>query len=123
MKPTGEGMKRRPPPPPPFGATLRFERINRGWSETDLALAAGFSSPSLVSEYEKGSKEISRERLEELLALLGVPAEAIDAYLFARQVASPQERLGSPVDPSPAEQRSIHRAASQAGLGAFKPTQ
>jgi transcriptional regulator with XRE-family HTH domain len=102
---------------------LRFERINRGWSETDLAVAAGFSSPSLVSEYEKGSKELSRERLEELLALMGVPAEAIDAYLFARQVASPQESLGSPVDPSPAEQRSIHRAAAQAGLWAFKATQ
>jgi tetratricopeptide (TPR) repeat protein len=115
-------MKRRPPPPP-LGATLRFERINRGWSETDLAVAAGYSSPSLVSEYEKGGKELSRERLEELLALMGVPAEAIDAYLFARQIASPQVILGSPVDPSPAEQRSIHRAATQAGFSAFKATQ
>jgi tetratricopeptide (TPR) repeat protein len=102
---------------------LRFERINRGWSETDLAVAAGFSSPSLVSEYEKGSKELSRERLEELLSLMGVPAEAIDAYLFARQLTSPQVSLGSPVNPSPAEQRSIHRAATQAGLWSFKATQ
>lgn len=114
-------MKRRLPPPP-LGAMLRFERINRGWSETDLAIAAGFSSPSLVSEYEKGSKELSRERLEELLSLMGVPAEAIDAYLFARQLTSPQVSLGSPVDPSPAEQRSIHRAATQAGLWSFKAT-
>jgi transcriptional regulator with XRE-family HTH domain len=109
--------------PPPLGAILRYLRFERGWSETDLAAAAGLSSPSLISEYENGSKELSRERLEELLSLMGVPAEAIDACLYARQVASPQASLGSPVDPTPAEQRSIHRAATQAGLCAFKATQ
>ncbi|MGH7483977.1 MAG: helix-turn-helix domain-containing protein [bacterium] len=115
-------MKKRRPPPP-FGATLRVLRKDRGWSEADLAAAAGLSSPSLISDYETGTKELSRDRLEELLALMGVPPEAIDAFLYAFQVASLQVSLGSPVDPSPAEQRSIHRAATQASLWAFKATQ
>src|SRR4051812_29453391 len=123
MKPKlGGGMKKRLPPPP-LGAILRFLRQDRGWSETDLATAAGFSSPSLISDYERGTKELSRERLEELLALMGVPVEAIDAALYTLPIASQQASPILPGDPSPAEQRSIHRAATQASVWAFNATQ
>ncbi len=109
------------PRPSPLGAVLRFLRLAAGWSEAELAQALGIS-PGLISKYEKGRKTLSRERLEELLAVMDVPPEAVDACLYALEVAFPREVPGSPVDPSPAERRSIHRAAAGAGQKAAEAT-
>jgi tetratricopeptide (TPR) repeat protein len=57
-----------------------------------------------------------------LLAVVDVPPEAIDACLYAHSLAFPRESSGSPVDPSPAERRSIHRAAAGAGQKAAEAT-
>lgn len=105
--------------PPPLGATLRFFRFARGTSGEELARAAGLSSPSLISEYEKGSKPLSRERLEELLSPLDVPPEAIDAALFSLELAGPGEAPpASPGEPTREERRSIGRAAARLGANA-----
>jgi len=93
--------------PPPTGAVLRFFRFARKWSEERLALEAGGSSPSLISEYENGTKDLSLERLYELLALMDVPPEAADAALFALELAGPES--------SEPERRSIGRAAARVG--------
>lgn len=106
--------------PPRLGATLRFIRFFRGVSAEELAQAAGLSSPSLISEYENGSKALSRERLEELLAPLNVPPEAIDAALFSLELAGPGEAPDSLVALSGEERRSIGRAAARFGANAAK---
>jgi len=111
-----------PKPRPPLGAVLRFYRFFLGWTEKDLARALGIRKPGLISEYERGIKELSRERLEELLAVMGVPPEAIDAALFALAFAPSPVSPGSPVEPSPAERRSLYQTAALAGLRAVAAT-
>ena len=101
--------------PPPFGAVLRFLRFARGWAEKELAQTAGLASPSLVSAYERGQKRLTRKRLEELLALMDVGAEAIDAALLALQFAGPGEAGDSPIGPTEEERRTIERAAARVG--------
>lgn len=101
--------------PPPLGAVLHLFRLSRGWSEDLLAREAGISSPSLISDYETGRKPLSRERLEFLLALMDVPPEALDAALFALDLAGPAPAPGSPVDPTETERRSIAAAAARTG--------
>jgi transcriptional regulator with XRE-family HTH domain len=109
------------PRPPLLGAVLRFLRFAAGWSEAELAQALDIK-PDLISKYETGRKPLRRERLEELLAAMDVPSESIDACLYAHGVAFPQEFPGSPVDPSPAARRSIHRTAAGAGQQAVLAT-
>jgi transcriptional regulator with XRE-family HTH domain len=103
------------PRPLPLKATLRFLRFASGWSEHELARALGVS-PALISGYEQGEKPLSRERLEELLAVLEIPPEAIDGSLYALELAFPRDAPpGSPVDPTSAERRSLQRMAAVAG--------
>jgi tetratricopeptide (TPR) repeat protein len=109
--------------PPTLGAVLRFFRFALGWTEKDLAQALCIQ-PTLISAYERGPnpKPLSRDRLEELLAVMKVPPEAIDAALFALALALPAANPGSPVDPSPADRRSIYQNAAVAGLKAVAST-
>lgn len=109
------------PRPPLLASALRFLRFAGGWSVAELAQALEIS-PDLITKYEKGRKPLSRERLEELLAVMDVPSETIDACLLALSIAFPPEAPGSPVDPTPAERRSIHRAAAGAGQKAAEAT-
>jgi tetratricopeptide (TPR) repeat protein len=109
------------PRPSPLSAILRFFRWSSGWSSEELAQALGVH-PALISGYERGVKALSRERLEELLAPLETPPEAIDSVLYALEVASFPESPGSPVDPRPAELRLIHEAMAVAGRKAVTET-
>jgi transcriptional regulator with XRE-family HTH domain len=103
--------------PPALGASLRFLRFAYGWSEEELGRALNIK-PVLISRYERGSKTLSRERLEKLLAVMGVPPEAVDGALYTLGVGPAFESPGSPVDPTPEERRKIHQAAAVAGQGA-----
>jgi transcriptional regulator with XRE-family HTH domain len=103
--------------PPALGASLRFLRFAYGWSEEELGRALDIK-PVLISRYERGSKTLSRERLEQLLAVMGVPPEAVDSALYTLGVGPAFESPGSPVDPTPEERRKIHQAAAVAGQGA-----
>jgi len=100
--------------PSSLGITLRFCRLARGWSEEELALAVGVK-PVLISRYERGGKTLSRERLEELVAVMGVPAEVTGAVLQALDFTAAPEAPISPLDRTPAEFESIQRAALAAG--------
>lgn len=104
-----------------FGVTLRFLRFASGWSEEELARALGIQ-PALISGYERGSKQLSRERLEKLLAVMGILPEAIDASLYALELARPSIVPGSPVDPTPAQLRKLDQAAVVAGQKAASAT-
>lgn len=103
--------------PPALGATLRFLRFSRGWTGGDLAEAVQ-ASPSLISDYEKGVKTLSRERLEGLVTPMNVPPEAIDAALLALELLDPDlEVPPNPGDLTPEERRRIGRAAARIGAG------
>jgi transcriptional regulator with XRE-family HTH domain len=102
--------------PPALGASLRFLRFAYGWSEEELGRALNIK-PVLISRYERGSKTLSRERLEQLLDVMGVPPESIDGALYTLGVGPAFEVPGSPVDPTPEERRKIHQTAAVAGHG------
>ncbi len=107
--------------PPALGASLRFLRFAHGWSEEELGRALNIK-PVLISRYERGSKTLSRERLEKLLAVMGVPPEAVDGALYTLGVGPAFEGPGSPVDPTPEERRKIHQSAAVAGHGTAEAT-
>jgi transcriptional regulator with XRE-family HTH domain/tetratricopeptide (TPR) repeat protein len=66
--------------PPDLSIVLTFLRLGQGWSQADLGEAAGVS-PNLLNDYERGRKTLTRERLEYLIAFMGLPAETIDDTL------------------------------------------
>ncbi len=59
---------------------LTFLRENLGWKQAALASAAGISR-QVLNDYERGQRRLSRERLETLIAWMGLPPERIDATL------------------------------------------
>ena len=68
------------PPAPPLNAALTVLRVLRGWPQNELAAVLG-CAPTLLSDYEAGRKPLSRERLDEIAAVLGLPAGAVDQTL------------------------------------------
>lgn len=91
---------------PDLSIVLTFLRLGQGWSQADLGEAAGIS-PNLISEYERGGKTLSRERLEHLIAYMGLPPEAIDATLaaLAANRAAARAPRDSPDAPAEAARR------------------
>ncbi len=61
----------------PLGAILAVLRIVRGWSQLELAQAAGMRSGT-ISEYERGKKKLPLRTLERLAAVMGYPAPMIE---------------------------------------------
>jgi transcriptional regulator with XRE-family HTH domain len=105
--------RKKPEKPTPRGGALRYLRTSRGVPEKELARREGVS-PSVITELEHGVRELTRERLDELLAHLEVPPEAADAALLARELTEPPPPPASPVDPTEEEYRALHRAAIHA---------
>lgn len=96
--------------PSPHGGALRYLRNGTGTTERELAAMAGVS-PSVITELEIGPRELSRERLDQLLAEMEIGPEAADAALLARTLAEKLPAPVSPVDPTEEEYRGIYRAA------------
>jgi tetratricopeptide (TPR) repeat protein len=110
------------PRPSPLGVVLRSFRFALGLSGDEAARILGMR-PALLSDLERGEEgTLSRERLEELLARLGIAPEAIDLFLFTLETAFLSAPAGSPVDPRPAERPSLLRAAAGAGRDAMGAT-
>jgi transcriptional regulator with XRE-family HTH domain len=108
--------------PSALGAVARFFRFARGLSAGKAARILGMK-PATLSELERGEEgTLSRDAQEEMLAFLDIPPEAIDFALLAHDLACPPEAAGSPVDPTPAERRSIDRAAAGAATAALEAT-
>lgn len=68
------------PPVPPLNAALMVLRNLLGWPQNELAAVLG-CGPTLLSDYEAGRKPLSRERLDEIAAVLGLPDGAVDQTL------------------------------------------
>ncbi len=65
---------------PDLSIALTYLRSGQGWSQAELGEAAGIS-PNILNDYERGRKTLTRERLEYLIAFLGLPPKAIDSTL------------------------------------------
>ena len=109
------------PRPSQLGAVLRFFRFATRRSLVEAARILG-TGVARLSKLEREEGALSREKLEEMLALLDIPPEAIEPALHALDIAFPPEPPGSPVDPTPGELRSIQGAAAEAGRAALEAT-
>ncbi|MDP9120144.1 MAG: helix-turn-helix domain-containing protein, partial [Acidobacteriota bacterium] len=109
---------------PTLGALLKMLRCLAGWTQGELARAAG-TRQSAVSEYENesGAKRLTRERLESLAAAMGLGAETIDLSLaWSRALRPGAEPVESSLDPTPEAQRRIHKLVLILLNAAVEPT-
>jgi transcriptional regulator with XRE-family HTH domain len=90
---------------PDLSITLTFLRSGQGWSQADLGEAAGISL-KILNDYERGRKTLTRERLEYLIAFLGLPPETIDSSL---RLLATNRALGR----APLESAGDYRAAAR----------
>ncbi|HEX6902962.1 MAG TPA: helix-turn-helix transcriptional regulator [Thermoanaerobaculia bacterium] len=98
-----------PKTPSQNNLALLLLRVTHGWNQKELAQASGVQG-NLLSDYERGRKPLSRERLEMLASAMGLTAESIEqafAYLRQSSVAAPV--AGHPSD---AQRRRIELVAS-----------
>ena len=113
---------------PRSAVALTCLRAALGWRQGELAAALGISS-NLISDYERGHKPLSRERLDQLAATLGLPRDAVDDVLA--WVDKVWSKAGTAVYPgapgeAQAERRRLEavvqalaRATSEAGRPLF----
>jgi transcriptional regulator with XRE-family HTH domain len=64
-----------------FGANVRAARLDRGWTQEDLAHATGLATVQ-VSRIERGVREIRLTTLLRLLEALEVPPAQLLARLY-----------------------------------------
>ena len=95
--------------PPQLSIALTLLRTVQGWSQKELAEASGIPG-NLLSDYERGRKPLSRERLEVLTSTMGLYGDAVDqaiAFIRLIRVSSPAAGL-----PSDAQRRRIEIVAA-----------
>lgn len=99
-------------PPPELSLALTCMRVGQGWSQKKLARAMGIPR-NLLSDYERGRKTVSRERLESVAAVLGLPPTLVDSTLdFIRSIRRSSSRAHGRDDP---EEWRIDLIAAEAG--------
>ena len=82
--------------PPQMSLALSYLRSAQGWSQKELSQAAGIPA-NLISDYERGRKTLSRERLELMATLMGLPSSAVDTALgFLRELREGSREPGPP---------------------------
>lgn len=100
---------------PDLNLALALLRTALGWSQTELAEAAGVS-PNLLNDYEKGRKPLGRERLERLVSAMGLPPERVDETLAFIAASRAESRSpGEPDDPFAETRRQIEGIAARSG--------
>ena len=100
---------------PDHAVVLVFLRTGQGWSQAQLCRVAGIS-PTQLNDFESGRKTLTRERLDQLAAALGLPPERVDETLDClaanRAAAAPP---GEPLSGRAATRRQVEVLASRAG--------
>ena len=96
--------------PPPLSLALDILRTRQGWTQKELSAATGISA-TLLSDYERGRKTLTRERLDSLLKTMGLqPSRALKAAMRFLQ----EEEVQEP-EPPGAERRQIEETAVESG--------
>lgn len=98
-----------------MGLVLGCLRSAAGWTQTQLSRFLGISKEA-ISQYERGAKPLTREKLDSLVEPLA-PPEAVDVLLFAFDLIfpEPQPEALSPIALTLEERQTIDRAAMAAG--------
>ena len=98
--------------PSQLGFALELLLGAHGWTGARLAVVAGVT-PATISAFVNNG--LSRERLEELAALMELGPEEVErAVLAARLVKPYPPSASSPVDPTPEQRRRAEKTAAQA---------
>ena len=96
--------------PPPLSLALDILRTRQGWTQKELAAATGIPA-NLLSDYERGRKTLTAERLDSLLTAMGLqPSSALRAAMRFLQ----DEAVREPDPPGP-ESRQIEAVAAESG--------
>ncbi|HVT14731.1 MAG TPA: helix-turn-helix domain-containing protein [Thermoanaerobaculia bacterium] len=107
------------PTPPLLGLTLALLRTARGWTQQELAMAAG-AARTVICSYETGQgKNLQRGRLEELAAVMGYGSGEIELVLRTLRVVvpgPPAEEPPCPAELSGADLRRARLAAVKFGV-------
>jgi transcriptional regulator with XRE-family HTH domain len=86
--------------PEDLGVAVGFLRSLRGWSQTELARAAGMDK-SQISLYEQGRKVPSSRSLERLVAAVGLPFPVFESVVpFIRRVRAAAAERPEPAAPA-----------------------
>lgn len=60
-----------------LGAFIRKMRLERGYSQADISVSLGYTSPQFVSDWERGISSPPVKKLIELAQLLGVKSDVL----------------------------------------------
>jgi transcriptional regulator with XRE-family HTH domain len=97
--------------PPPLSLALDILRTRQGWTQKELAAATGIPA-NLISDYERGRKTLTRERLDSLLRAMGLqPSRALKAAMRFLQ----DEEVREPEPPPGSERLQIDEMAAESG--------
>ncbi|MDP9120036.1 MAG: helix-turn-helix domain-containing protein [Acidobacteriota bacterium] len=97
-------------------------RSRRGWTQEELARAAG-TQQSALSSYESGKLPLSRSKLESLVAAMGLSPQAIDLTLLWSSAVLPSiEPALMPIDPTAEDQVRFHAKVLAAATAAGDST-
>ncbi|MEO6195202.1 MAG: helix-turn-helix transcriptional regulator, partial [Thermoanaerobaculia bacterium] len=91
--------------------TLTVQRSSLNWTQAELARAAGLP-PNAVSDFERGNRAFSAEKLEELAGVMGLPVEAVtQARAFVRSMRQHARSPGDPDEDAHADRRHVEKVA------------
>jgi transcriptional regulator with XRE-family HTH domain len=81
-----------------LAVTLAILRIVRGWSQSELAEAAGVTN-SAISDYERGKVDPQSQTLQKLVRALGLPLSGLDqTQAFILAIRSQMTAGAAPVE-------------------------
>lgn len=60
-----------------FGSLIRQFRLDKGWTQAELAQKLGYESPQFVSLLERDQSKVPLYVLGQLIVLLGIPEDKI----------------------------------------------
>ncbi|HSS76988.1 MAG TPA: helix-turn-helix domain-containing protein, partial [Thermoanaerobaculia bacterium] len=100
---------------PDLSIVLTFLRSGQWWSQAELAKAAGIS-PKVLNDLERGWRTLTRPKLEQLIAFMGLPPAAIDETLETLARNRAMARAPHPAAGQASEaQIRVEAIAAQAG--------
>ncbi|HEX4498605.1 MAG TPA: helix-turn-helix domain-containing protein [Thermoanaerobaculia bacterium] len=101
--------------PTDLNLALTAMRSALNWNQAELARAAGLP-PNAVSDFERGNRAFSVDKLEELAGVMGLSAEAVtQARSFVRSMGRQARAPGYPDEAAESDRRHVERLAVQAG--------
>src|SRR6185295_11870338 len=102
-------------PVPLLSRALTVLRSGLGWDQKQLARAVGKPS-SVISDFERGKRTVTREKLEGFARVMGAPAEAVDgAVSFVRVLDALLQAPGYPDALAEAQRRQVEAIAAETG--------